>query len=251
MSQESSPSVSNGACCNSVPGWISSGVVGMVLGAGAALLGMQAYGPLPNPHVASPSSAPAGMGGGGGGGGAPGMGGGGMMGGGGGGGGGGGKRALTSFVGKLELLSRPDLKLRVELDADQASAIAAKLVELDKTEDMTGDQAQEQLDSLEALLTLDQKEVLSTIGLPFGRGGGGGVGGGNGARPGAGGASAGGAAPPPPAGAAPPPLGMMGMGGGNNPNENPFTQEVNQKRLKDLLARLAPAAASDVVAKPE
>ena len=240
MSQESGPSIPNGACCNSVPGWISSGVVGLVLGAGLALLGMQGFGPVPNPNVASQSSAPAGMPGMGGGG--PGMGGG-MMGG----GGAGGKRALTSFVGKLELLSRPDLKLHVELDADQAIAIAAKLVELDKSEAMTGDQAQEQLDTLEALLKSDQKEVLALIGLPLGRGAGGG--GSNGARSGAVGASAGGGAPPVPA--APPPLGMIGMGGGNNPNDNPFTQEVNQKRLKDLLARIAPAAASDAVTKPE
>ena len=36
---------------------------------------------------------------------------------------------------------------------------------------------------------------------------------------------------------------MMGMGmgmGGGNPDENPFTQEANQKRLHDLLARLSP-----------
>ena len=37
---------------------------------------------------------------------------------------------------------------------------------------------------------------------------------------------------------------MMGMGmGGGNPDENPFSQEVNQKRLRDLLTRLAPSAA--------
>jgi hypothetical protein len=36
---------------------------------------------------------------------------------------------------------------------------------------------------------------------------------------------------------------MMGGGGGAaNQDENPFTQETNQKRLKDLLDRLKPAA---------
>ena len=39
---------------------------------------------------------------------------------------------------------------------------------------------------------------------------------------------------------------MMGMGGGGggNPDENPFTQEVNKKRLVDLVKRLDPAAAT-------
>jgi len=31
--------------------------------------------------------------------------------------------------------------------------------------------------------------------------------------------------------------GMMGGMGGGNPDENPFTQEVNKQRLEDLLAR--------------
>lgn len=33
---------------------------------------------------------------------------------------------------------------------------------------------------------------------------------------------------------------MMGMMGGGNPDENPFSQEANQKRLRDLLSRLSP-----------
>ena len=154
------------------------------------------------------------------------------------GGGGGGKRNLTSLVGKLELLSRAELKLRVELDADQTAKIAAKLAELDKAETMTADEAQNHLDDLEALLTPEQKESLSLIGLPFGRPGGGGMGGARGAagRPGAGGPVAAGsavAAGGPPGGGAP----MLGTGGGS-PDENPFTQETNQKRLRDLLDRL-------------
>jgi hypothetical protein len=250
------------------------------LGAGGGVLGMQAYSNRPdaaanNPApaaVAPAGGAPAaggmpGMGGGG----PPMMGGmGGMMGGMmGGGGGGGEKRALTSLVGKLELLSRPDLTLHVELTSEQAQGIAAKLAEFDKAEKMTGDDAQEAVAALEAILTPEQKEVLNTIGLPFGRGGGGrggfgGGGGGRGAagRPGGGGPGAGG--PPgggPPGGGPPaggPPGGGMGGGmmggmGGGNPDENPFTQEANQKRLRDLLARLAPgtAAAGDPSSKEE
>jgi len=36
---------------------------------------------------------------------------------------------------------------------------------------------------------------------------------------------------------------MMGMGVGP-PDENPFTQETNQKRLRDLLGRLSPASSA-------
>jgi hypothetical protein len=32
----------------------------------------------------------------------------------------------------------------------------------------------------------------------------------------------------------------MGGRGGGNPDENPFTQEANQKLLRDLRARLSP-----------
>jgi hypothetical protein len=154
--------------------------------------------------------------------------------GGGGGAGANGKRALTTLIGKLELLSRPTLTLHVELDAEQAKAVAAKLEEFDKSETMTADEAQASVDSLEALLTQEQKDALAAIGLPGGRGGRGGGGGGGGA-PGAGG---------PPAGGGGGGGGMMGMGGGapSNPNENPFTQEANHKRLHDLLVRIAPSS---------
>jgi hypothetical protein len=47
-------------------------------------------------------------------------------------------------------------------------------------------------------------------------------------------------------------MGMMMMmgGGGGNPDENPFTQEANQKRLRDLRNRLSPASAEGD-AKPQ
>src|SRR5262249_30354740 len=146
------------------------------------------------------------------------------------------------------LLSRPDLKLHVELSEEQSKAIAAKLTELDTAEKMTGDEAQEAIDALEALLTAEQKEIVNAIGLPRGgRGGGGGRGAGGrpgGGPPGAGGPGGGRGGPPgggPPGGG-----GMMGMRmgmGGGNPDENPFTQNANQKPLRDLLARLAPESA--------
>jgi hypothetical protein len=135
----------------------------------------------------------------------------------------------------------------VELNEEQAKSIAVKLAELDKAEKMSGDEAQEALDALEAVLTPEQKDIVNTIGLPRGgRGGGGGRGAGGrpggGGPPGAGGPPGGGRGGPP-GGGPPGGGGMMGMGmgmGGGNPDENPFTQEANQKRLRDLLARLAP-----------
>jgi hypothetical protein len=207
---------------DSLPAWISAGIVGLALGGGVTYLVMQNY-VVNNKAAAAPPAAAQlpvaspmmGMGGG--------MMGG-MMGGGGGGGGGGVKRGLTSLVGKLELLSRPELKLNVELAADQQEKIAAKLDQLAKAEKMTTEEAEEHMADLEGLLTEEQKTTLGLVGLPPpARGGGGG------GPPGAGG---------PPGGGAPPV-----MGGGAPPDENPFTQEVNEKRLKDLLGRLSGAPA--------
>src|SRR5262249_30603425 len=185
---------------NSLPGWVASGALGLAIGAAAAILGMHGYGyrlpqagggepavqnanagevPVPGmpPGGIAPPSPMMGMGG---------------MGGMGGGFGGGGKRNLTSLVGKLELLSRPSLDLHVELDPEQARKIALKLEELEKAGKMTGDEAQAHLESLEDLLTADQKDTLGLIGLPFARPGGGAAG-----RPGGG----------------PPMMGMGMMGG--------------------------------------
>jgi translation initiation factor IF-2 len=262
MSQSPGSSTQCGSL-NSVPGWIASGMLGLAIGAGATVVFMRnahvedlaaqekAWAAAASNSTGTPppagTSSPGGPGPGGGGPPAMGMGGmGGGRGGMGGGGGGGGKRALTALVGKLELLSRPDMKLHVELNADQAKAIADKLEAFDKAEKMTGDEAQESADALEALLTPEQKEVVNAIGLPGGGrggpggGGGGGGGGGRGAagRPGGGGPPSGG-----PPGGGPPGGGpggpMMMMGGGGNPDENPFTQEANQKRLRDLRDRLS------------
>jgi len=184
-------------------------------------------------------------------------GGGGMMGGmmgGGGGGGGGGKRALTAWVGKLELLSRPQLNLRVELTPEQVAKLSPLLAEAATAEKMTADDATELQTALEAVLTAEQNEALAAISLPFARGGGGGFGGFGGGGGGGGGRGPGGPGGPgggpggpgggpggPGGGPGGPGGGMMGgmMGGmgGGNPDENPFTQEVNKQRLEDLLAR--------------
>jgi len=224
-----------------LPAAVVTGVLGLALGVGGTILGMTNMGYTRNEQgLAKPDAAtapgngpPAGMMGGGGmpGGGMMG-GGGGMMGGGGGGwgggGGGGGKRALTTLVGKLELLSRKDLNLRVELTPEQVGRVTEVLAKLQSAEKMTADEATAFQKSLEELMTKDQTDVLNQIGLPMGggggRGGGGGGGGGGGMMGGGGG-------------------GMMGGGGGGgNQEENPFTQETNQKRLKDLLDRLKPAS---------
>ena len=77
------------------------------------------------------------------------------------GGGGGGKRNLTALVGKLELLSRDDLKLHVDLDAEQSKNVAAKLDEISKSENMTAEEAQSHLDALEGMLTAEQKTTMA------------------------------------------------------------------------------------------
>jgi hypothetical protein len=114
------------------------------------------------------------------------------------------------------------------LTPEQVGKVGEVLAKLQSAEKMTADEATAFQKSLEELMTKDQTEVLNQIGLPMGGGGGrGGGGGGGGGMMGGGGG------------------GMMGGGGGGggaNQDENPFTQETNQKRLKDLLERLKPAA---------
>ncbi len=228
----STNSATKGKSPQSVPAWITSGVLGLALGGGATFLAMHyfvLYPPRPSMDVPPPGmGGPApGMGGGGMGGG--GMGGGGMggggMGGGGmgggmmGGGGGGGaaaraKRDLTSLVGKLDLLSQG---VRVEVSPEQATELCEKLALLETAEKMTSDEAQANLESLEASLTDDQKAALASIELPRpprSAGGGGPMGGGGPSR------------------------GMSGAGGGQPDDENPFRQETNQLRLTELLTRL-------------
>ena len=247
MSESTNVAADKGGIQKPLPAWLSAGVIGLALGTGATIVVMHNYGyrmEKPEEKAQSAAQGGGGAGGPGMGGGMPGMGGGagmmggggsgpmgGMMGMGGGGGGGGGargKRTLTSLVGKLELLTRGDL--HVELDAEQSSKIAAKLAAWDELENMTSDEAQSAVDELEALLTEGQKAALDSIGLPFGRPGGGGGGpGGGGGMMSAGGISMSGG----------PGGGPGGPGGADD--DNPFRQESNQKRLRDLLTRLQPA----------
>jgi len=130
------------------------------------------------------------------------------------------------------------------LEAEQVIAIVAKLLEHGKADAMTGEQFLEQNDFSDAMLTPEQKDVLAMIRLQSGRGGGISSGG----RSSAGGSSTGGSKP---TAGAPPRVGVMGMGSGINPDETPFAQEVNQKRLNRLLAKLAVSTGSDVGEKSE
>ena len=167
MSQ-AAPSSAPKPAPNSVPDGIAKGILGFALGAGLTFLGMHFYGPRIEQTYVEMSGTPP-MGAGGMGPGMPGMGGG--MGRG---GGAAGKRNLTALVGKLELLSREDLKLHLTLDADQSAQVAKELAALDTAETLTADEAQEHLDALEGLLTPEQKVAVDAIGLPRSGGGGGG-----------------------------------------------------------------------------
>lgn len=117
------------------------------------------------------------------------------------------KRQLTSLVGRMELLTRDNLDLHVVLSADQAQKIAERLKLLDESERMSDEDAERERQQLEELLYPEQRAILDTIGMPRGST-------------------------------------MMPPGFGDF-DENPFMLELNRSRLRDLLGRLAPAAAHD------
>src|SRR5207247_954411 len=138
----------------------------------------------------------------------------------------------TALVGKLDLFTKG---LHFELDREQSNKLAAKLAELDQAEQLTGDEAQANLDALDGILTEEQQATLSAIDLPrAGRPGGGG------GSPGPGGGGMGGMGGMPTMAAMP---GMAGGGASSGASdENPFRQEANQQRLRDLIDRLQPSA---------
>lgn len=130
----------------------------------------------------------------------------------------------------------------MELTGEQAAALRDKLTALNEAETLTGDDAKEQLEAIEGILTDEQKATLASIDLPRGGRGGGGGGGGGGAGAGRGGAGgSGGPTPPGGGGGGGGPRaagsGMGGSGGGAN-DDNPFKSEANSQHLKDLLGRL-------------
>lgn len=195
--------------------WLTSGVVGVLLGAAGALAAASALGyqvKKPEPKAVADSTPPAPPTMGGPGGGAPGApgGGGGMMGMGGMGGGMMGgmgqgprpKQQLTSLVRKLELLTS-DLSLN--LTDEQRQTLGKQLDEFAELKTLTDDEAQKKYDDLLALFDEGQKTKQDAIGLPFRRGGGGG-----------------------------------GFGGAPQPpDSNPFESETNANALKSLRERLS------------
>lgn len=109
------------------------------------------------------------------------------------------KRDLPTLVRKIVLLTG-DVKL--DLSAEQASAVIAALEGIEQAETMSDDEAQAKLDLLLAALDETQKQQLEAIGLP------------RGPRPG-------------------------GSGGGERPAEdaNPFSEETNSSALETLRNR--------------
>jgi hypothetical protein len=129
----------------------------------------------------------------------------------------GGQRSLADLVGKIELLSRPDLKLALEFEPEQQTQLAAQLASIKQTETMSDEDAEKRVEAIEALLQPEQKATLDAIALPRRQGGGG--------------------------------LTPGGASASSPPEGNPFAQdETNQKRLDDLIGRL-PAPAADESAK--
>ena len=212
-------------------GLMCAGLFGVVLGAGALVVGEivispHAGGAAADVTAGEPSPEEARKQAGGGGGMMGGMGGGGgMMGGMGGGGGGGmmggrggnrasGKRDLTTLVRKLELLTGG---VSVKLTDDQVASVAKKLVAVGGEESLTEEQAKVAYEGLVEVLTESQRGQLAKVSLPRRRGG----------RRGGGDSG-------------PPPGAQTGDGGRGEPepqNENPFTESANGKALVALLTR--------------
>jgi hypothetical protein len=131
------------------------------------------------------------------------------------------KRSLAALVGKVELLTRPNFKLTLELNPEQQATLAPELTAIKQMETMTDEDARKRLEAMEALLTPEQKATLDVFSLPRRRGNPGG-----------------------------PSSGAPSMGGGL-PEDNPFAQDqTNQQRLDDLLGRLPPPADEETAKTP-
>jgi hypothetical protein len=124
--------------------------------------------------------------------------------------------------------------------------LAEKLAELDGADEISAEASEAHLKAIQEILTDEQKEVLSAIELPRPAGqsaAGGGMGAGG--PPGGGGGGGGGGTPMPPpvtsmSGYPMPPGASMSKQSGVS--LNPFHQQENQKRLRDLRERLGGAS---------
>jgi hypothetical protein len=160
---------------------------------------------------------------------------------GGGGPGGGGPRArrdLTALIGKLALLTRG---VQLNLDEEQKTNLASAIKSIDSDDEMTEEAAKELLDSINAILTSENNDVLASIELPRparagGAGGPGGMGGAMLRPPPRSGGEGQGIAP---ASSSQAPGGAAAGGSGPPSNENPFKQEDNAKRLNHLREQIS------------
>ena len=227
--------------------WLSSGLVGILLGSvgTVAIVCLAGYEVNVTPRLSDVPEAdfepvPADPGYEGEGGGMPGMGSG-MPGMGGGmpgmGGMGGGrqpspKRELTTLVRKLELLTGD---VGISLSDKQAADLCTALADIEEAETMSDEDAQTTHDKLLALLEEEQNARLEAVSLPRRRGGGrGGPGGGGPGGPGGGG-------PGGPGGGGP-----GGPGGGEEAEDaNPFQEEPNAEALTRLRERFGPKEEPD------
>jgi hypothetical protein len=130
------------------------------------------------------------------------------------------------LIGKLDLLTRG---LHMNLDSDQRTKLAAAMEVIDKDDEMSEEAAKEHLDAINAVLTAEHSELLTSIELP------------RPARPS--GAANGGprvvARGADSTGPGPQPAGGSGAGGGPPSTDNPFKQEENAKRLNQLRERIS------------
>lgn len=140
---------------------LAKGIIGFALGAGITFLAMHFFGPrqvvseyIDAPINMAPPTVPSGPDGEGGG--PP--------------GGDLNKRKLAAIVGGLELLSRQNLDLHLQIEKEQAAQIAAELGELREAKWLTANEAQSRLEKLDSLLTPQQKEKLASVEQAAGEG---------------------------------------------------------------------------------
>jgi len=129
------------------------------------------------------------------------------------------KRQLTTLVRKLEILTGD---IALNLSDEQAAAVCKVLADLDSTDLMTDEEAQGNYDELVGILNDDQKAKQEMIGLPRPPGGFGG--------------------------------GRRGQGGPDEDEEedsNPFREKPNAQALKTVLQRLGGKADTTAEAPAE
>ena len=143
------------------------------------------------------------------------------------------RRQLTTLVAKLNLLTGG---LPFELSDEQSEQLSGALAKLEAAEELSGDEADAQVEAINTILSDEQKKSLDAIALPRTGGFGGGPGGGSPGGRGQGGGNNAGRRPP--LDGAPAEPGAGPGGAAPSAGANPFREGDDLKRLQELLGRV-------------